>query len=149
MLTTWRYLRLPSRVCNLSLMHVLQTASYCSEWDICLNVKKTKCLYFGKKCELLHKLLINGKDINWVEQWTYLGVVHTSSTAFNCSISECIKKFYCCANAIFRIDGYSDVLVMLQLAESHCIPLLTYVIEIVQVSNRDERRPLRVVYNSV
>ena len=38
---------------------------------------------------------------------------------------------------------------MLQLAESHCIPLLTYAIEIVHVSNRDERRQLRVAYNSV
>ena len=38
---------------------------------------------------------------------------------------------------------------MLQLAESHCIPLLTYAIEIVHVNNRDERRQLRVAYNSV
>ena len=38
---------------------------------------------------------------------------------------------------------------MLQLAESHCIPLLTYAIEIVHVSNRDEKRQLRVAYNSV
>ena len=72
-----------------------------------------------------------------------------SGIGFNCSISERIKKFYRCANAIFRIDGYSDELVMLQLAESHCIPLLTYAIEIVHVANRDERRQLRVAYNSV
>ena len=65
------------------------------------------------------------------------------------SVSERIKKFYRCANSIFRIDGYSDELVMLQLAESHCIPLLTYAIEIVHVANRDERRQLRVAYNAV
>ena len=38
---------------------------------------------------------------------------------------------------------------MLCLAETHCIPLLTYAIEIVHVVNRDERRQLRVAYNSV
>ena len=126
-----------------------ECAVYCCEWDICLNVKKTKCLYFGKQCESLHNLSVDGKSIEWVSQWTYLGVSLKSGTAFNCSVSERVKKFYRCANAIFRIDGYSDELVMLQLAESHCIPLLTYAIEIVHVSNRDERRQLRVAYNSV
>ena len=123
--------------------------SYCDEWDICLNIKKTKCLYFGKRSESLHNLTLNGKCIQWVNEWTYLGVLLKSDTKFNCNIQERIKKFYRCANAIFRIDGKSDELVMLQLAESHCIPLLTYAIEIVHVSNRDERRQLRVAYNSV
>ena len=37
-------------------------------------------------------------------------------------------------------------MVMLRLIETHCIPLLTYGIEIVHVVNRDERRQLRVYY---
>ena len=122
--------------------------SYCAEWDICLNIKKTKCLYFGKRGESLHNLTLNGKIVQWVDEWTYLGVLLKSDSNFNCSIRERVKKFYRCANAIFRIDGHSDELVMLQLAESHCIPLLSYAIEIIHVSNRDERRQLRVAYNS-
>ena len=93
--------------------------------------------------------MLNGKIIQWVDEWTYLGVLLKSDSNFKCSIRERIEKFYRCANAIFRIDGHSDELVMLQLAESHCIPLLTYAIEIIHVSNRDERRQLRVGYNSV
>ena len=123
--------------------------AYCREWDICLNVKKTKCLYFGKRCESLHDLTLDGKKIEWVEKWPYLGVMLNSNKQFDCSIQERLKKFYRCANAIFGVDGYSDELVMLQLAESHCIPLLTYAIEIIHVANRDERRQLRVAYNSV
>ena len=38
---------------------------------------------------------------------------------------------------------------MLQLVESYCIPILTYEIEVIRVCNRDERRQLRVAYNSV
>ena len=38
---------------------------------------------------------------------------------------------------------------MLRLVEAHCIPLITYAIEIVFVSDRSERRKLRVAYNSV
>ena len=38
---------------------------------------------------------------------------------------------------------------MLQLLETHCLPILTYAIEIIDVANRDERRRLRVAYNSL
>ena len=40
-------------------------------------------------------------------------------------------------------------MVMLRLLESHCVPLLTYAIEVVHVSDRNERRQLRVAYNSL
>ena len=43
-------------------------------------------------------------------------------------------KFYRCANAILRNDGRSDDLIMLKLVETHCVPLLTYAIEIVHVA---------------
>ena len=40
-------------------------------------------------------------------------------------------------------------MVMLNLIETHCIPILTYATEVIHVANRDERRQLRVAYNSV
>ena len=60
-----------------------------------------------------------------------------------------VKKFYKCANADFRIDGRSNDTVMLHLAETHCVPLLTYAIEVIVITNRDEKRQLRVAYNSL
>ena len=60
-----------------------------------------------------------------------------------------ILYLYRCANSIFRIDGKSNDTVMLHLVETHCVPILTYAIEIIHVSNRDERRQLRVAYNSL
>ena len=68
---------------------------------------------------------------------------------FDCSIDEKVKAFYRCANAILRIDGRSDEIVMLHLLETHCISILTYAIEVIHVSDRDERRKLRVAYNSI
>ena len=38
---------------------------------------------------------------------------------------------------------------MLHLIETHCVPLLTYGIEVLHVRDTDERRQLRVAYNSV
>ena len=124
-------------------------SEYCRKWDIGLNPKKTKNMYFGRRVKDLHCTSLDGKDIEWVDKWTYLGVSLKSAKNFNCSISEKILKFYKCANAIFRIDGQSDELTMLRLIEAHCIPLLTYAIEVIHVTDPDEWRKMRVAYNSV
>ena len=123
--------------------------SYCIEWDIGLNAKKSWNLYFGKKTSIPHKIILNGNKVEWVEEWPYLGVTLKSGKIFDCSVVDRVKKFYRCANAILRIDGRSNDMVMLHLMETHCVPLLTYAIEIVHVVNRDERRQLRVAYNPV
>ena len=123
--------------------------NYCLEWDICLNAKKSKNLYFGKRIDIHYDVNLNGKKIEWVDQWVYLGVTLKSAKIFDCSITDRVKKFYRCANAILRIDGKSNDMVMLHLVETHCVPILTYGIEVIHVSNRDERRQLRVAYNSL
>ena len=118
-------------------------SDYCLEWDICLNVKKSKPV------EIRYDIMVLGKAIEWVTEWTYLGVKLKSSKQFDCSVKERVHSFCRSANAILRIDGKSNDMVMLQLIESHCVPILTYATEIIHVSNRDERRQLRVAYNSI
>ena len=115
----------------------------CEEWDVCLNAKKSKNLFFGKKCRLLCELSLDGKSIEWVAEWKYLGITLKSGT--NCSVKNHIKKFYRCANAILRIEGRSNDRVMLRLLETHCVPLLTYAIEVVHVTDQNDRRQLRVL----
>ena len=85
----------------------------------------------------------------WLSEWTYLGDTLKSAKSFDCSVKERLKKFYRCANAILRIDGKPNDMVMLQLVETHCVPLITYACEIILISNRDDRRQLRVAYNSL
>ena len=88
-------------------------------------------------------------QIDWVDEWVYLGVTVLSDKKFSCSVTERLQKFYKCANSIFRIDGYSNELTMLRLVETHCVPLLTYGIEIADISDPSERLKLRVAYNSL
>ena len=38
---------------------------------------------------------------------------------------------------------------MLHLLETHCLPILTYGIEVIHVSDRDDKRQLRVAYNAI
>ena len=122
---------------------------YCSEWDILLNAKKTKNLFFGKGPKPTYSILLNKSAIPWVDQWPYLGIMVKSGLKFDCCVKDKISSFYRALNAIIRIDGNADELVRLRLLESHCLPILTYGIEILHVSNRDERRQLRVAYNSI
>ena len=119
---------------------------FCQDWDICLNSKKSKCMAFGKKRSGLFPLQLDGKQLEWVESWSYLGVTLLSGKLFSCSIRDKISKFYKSANAILRIDGRSDELVMLRLLETHCTPILSYAIEVIHVTDTDERRKLRVAY---
>ena len=106
-------------------------------------------MYFGKRCSSLSKLRLQTGEIEWVDTWKYLGITLKSGKYFGCTVSDRIRKFYKCANAIFRIEGHSDEITMLRLTESHCIPLLTYAIEIVHICDCQERSKLRVAYNSV
>ena len=124
-------------------------SSYCLEWDICLNAKKSKAMYFGKRCTKLFTLTVEEKPIEWVSAWDYLGVNIISGRRFGCSSKDRIKKFYRCANAIFRIEGRSDDLTMLRLVESHCVPILTYGMEISHFSDDREKSKIRAAYNSL
>ena len=103
---------------------------FCIEWDICLNARKSKLMYFGKRCTDLFIPSLNGTPLEWVDSCKYLGLYLVSSQFLKCSATERIKKFYKFANAIFRIEGRSDDLTMLSLVETHCVPILTYGIEI-------------------
>ena len=123
--------------------------AYCEKWDICLNPKKTKNLFFGNRSAPSHELEINGNRIAWANKALYLGLMLRSGRAFDCCLKEKLSKFYRSLNSILRIEGRSDDLVMLKLLETHCLPILTYGIEVLYVRDRNERRQLRVAYNSI
>ena len=106
-------------------------------------------MFFGKSGEITFTPSLDGRPIEWVAEWKYLGVVLRSGRRFACSITERVKSFYRSLNAILRVGGRSDDMVMLRLLEAHCIPLLTYAIEIIHIADRDEKRSLRVAYNSI
>ena len=66
--------------------------SYCIEWDIGLNAKKSRNLYFGKRTKILHDIILNGNKVEWADEWPYLGVTLKSAKVFGCSVTDRIKK---------------------------------------------------------
>ena len=106
-------------------------------------------LHYTRKYQNLFVKLILGIFSTFQVSWVYLGVKIRANKSFDCCIDDKIKSFYRSANAILRIEGRSNEMVMLQLMESHCLSILTYAIDVIRVANSDERRRLRVAYNSL
>ena len=132
------------------LQHLLKLCEdYCAEWDIRLNGKKTKNMTFGKGPTPPVKLQVCGQSIEWVKTWVYLGVTLMSGHSFSCCVDKTVQKFYRAANAILRVEGRSDDVVMLQLLETHCVSILTYALEIIHVVNQQKMKKMRVAYNSI
>ena len=104
---------------------------------------------FGKGQSPSFTLSINGLQIPWVDKCSYLGVSVKSGPKFSCCVKDKLASFYRALNGIIRIEGRPDELVMLRLLEAHCLPVLTYGIELIHVADRDDRRQLRVAYNSI
>ena len=123
--------------------------SYCKDWDIKLNATKTKNMSFGKGPSPTHRLILNSAPIEWVDKWKYLGVTLLHGRRFGCCVEETLRKFYRSINSILRVDGRSDDIVMLRLLEAHCVPILSYAIEVVNVIDRKQMSKMRAGYNSI
>ena len=104
---------------------------------------------FGRKVNINVSITLNGMAVEWVTEWRYLGVILKSGTRFGCTVRERVKSFYRSLNSILRIEGRSEDMILLQLIETHCVPILSYAIEVIHVSDRDEKRSLRVAYNTI
>ena len=123
--------------------------SFCIEWDIKLNAQKSKSMSFGKGSSPSYKLRLSGDEIDWVTHWKYLGVTLVHGSRFGCCIDDTLKKFYRSANAVLRVDGRSDDIVMLRLLETHCLSVLSYAIEVIEIADRKQKSKMRVAYNSM
>ena len=88
-------------------------------------------------------------EAQWVTHWKYLGVTLVQGSRFGCCIDATLKKFYRSANAILRVDGRSDDIVMLRLLETHCLSVLSYAIEVIEIADRKQKSKMRVAYNSM
>ena len=115
------------------LQKILEVCSaYCSEWD----AKNSKNLFFGKGVTPDFLIELDGAVIPWEAKWPYLGVQVKSGLSFNCCVKDKLSSYYRSLKSIIRIKGRSDEIVLLRLLEAHCLPVLTYGIEIIHVKNR-------------
>ena len=90
---------------------------------------------FAAKKPPSHRVSLDGQLLQWENQCKYLGITLKFGKFFHCCAKETIAKFYRALNSIIRIEGRSDDMVMLRLLEAHCVPILSYTIEILVVKD--------------
>ena len=112
---------------------------YCSEFCLTFNVKKSKVLYFGKANTHVSDLMLDGKPLEFVKQWKYLGVTVTAGSSLCFSARPALASFYRAVNSILSVLRKPDELVLMNLLYSNCVPILTYGAEVVEFSNTDMR----------
>ena len=107
--------------------------------DLKVNVKKCKSLRIGKryKCKA-EPVCIDGLVIQWQTEAKYLGVTIISASKFRCNFQQTKSKFYRAANAILaKLGKIDNVTITLFLIARSALPILTYGIEALRLSNSE------------
>ena len=106
---------------------------YCKEWDLRANARKTKIMIFSRgKVRKTRVISIGAKELERVDEFTYLGVVFRYNGSFQATIRNNIEK---ARKAFFRLKQLNRTLclrapVMLTLLEKVIEPILLYGSEI-------------------
>jgi hypothetical protein len=118
------------------------------ELGIEFNSKKSCCMMIGPNLYKPVDMYLNGVTIAWVDKVKYLGVVLCARNKFSVDMSEIRRNFFMLVNSIlFHCKGTSE-LVKLELLEKHCLPILLYSVEVLDLGNA-EIRNLNVWWNSI
>jgi len=96
--------------------------------DLKINFNKCACLRIGK-CFAVNagRIVVNEKEIAWVKETSYLGISVLAGCRFACNWHSTKRNFFTTVNTIYSCLGSNPELkVILSLFQSSCIPILTY-----------------------
>ena len=101
-----------------------------SDLGLSFNCTKSKCLAIGPvKIKTPSPMCINKANINWVNKIQYLGLTINAGKKFDIDFSDTRRKFFMSVNSILSNGKHTADTVKLKLLESHCLPILLYAIE--------------------
>ena len=105
--------------------------------DLKLNVAKTLVLRIGKRCnDICTPIKIDKNDIQWAKEAKYLGIHIVNAQKFKCNFDKTKAKYYRAANAILgKLGKANNPCVTVQLMSSIALPILTYSMEAMSLSN--------------
>ena len=105
-----------------------------SDLGLTFNCTKSKCLVIGPaKIKTPSPMTINNVHINWVDKVQYLGLTVSAGRKFDIDFTNTRHKFFMSINSILSKCKYTADTVKLKLLESHCLPILLYAIESLDV----------------
>ena len=105
-------------------------------------------MYFGKNCASFSgcSVYFNSKELEFVDQWKYLGITITTGSSFSCSSKKPLTTFYRSSNSIFNVTRRPSECVQLSILYAISVPHLTYACDIVDFPPRKMNR-LHVALN--
>ena len=120
-----------------------------SQLSIQFNSNKSKCLAIGpNKIKSIENLTLNGSSLEWVDKVKYLGIWISAGKCFQVDFSETRRKFFSAVNSILSKCKYTNDIVKLQLLESHCLPIIMYATECLELKVSDMKE-INSWWNSV
>ena len=74
-------------------------------------------------------VLVGSTALPWVDELEYLGICLKGAKSFQVNLSNIRRKFFTSVNSILSKCNHTSDLVKLFLLESHCLPILLYAVE--------------------
>jgi len=83
------------------------------------------------------KLILDGRELEWVDEIRYLGVYIARAMKFKCSIGHAKRSFCHAANSISaKVGRLASEEVMVQLLKQKCLPVLLYALEVCNLDKK-------------
>ena len=82
-------------------------------------------------------LRLNGADVDFVSEWTYLGTTVTSGKSFSFSARTDISAFYRAANSVLNVMTNAHENVLMSLLYTNCVPIISYACSVKTYSSSD------------
>ena len=120
-----------------------------SEICILFNVRKSNCMAIGPSFVDLSgaNMRIGNIALQWVSKIKYVGIYLIAAKYFKVDLSEVRRKYFSSLNVILSKCKYVSDPVKLKLVESHCLPILLYAIESLNIK-KDELSSLNICWNA-
>ena len=118
---------------------------YCKEWDLAVNINKTKIIIFskGNKISKKYKWYSDGKEIEIVNNYKYLGINLAQNGKWGIQIDEAIKKgkrlLGLVRKRMFQLKTNNNVKVMEKVFFSMIQPAMIYGCEVWGEDDKIER----------
>ena len=126
-------------------------ASYCKQFCLDFNVKKSKVMVIGKPLigSQFESLKLNSEPLEFVREYKYLGVLLCSGKTLTFSPTSAIRSFHRAANSILfsRVKPHKDIL--MKLLYTNCVTILTYAAAVTEFNAADMYRCHVAINNAI
>jgi hypothetical protein len=120
----------------------------CANLHLHFNHEKSYCIVFGKRrVHDIAPMLLGDALLPWVDSVRYLGVYIVGNNKLSFDFAYTKRCFYAAFNNIMSHARSLEQIIQLSLVESYCLPVLTYAIGTLSVTQR-QLHDLNVCWNT-